>query len=165
MPELIAIVGCATAAMLLWRALAAWQDPVYGHALATFGFRPPGPAGAMPIDLHVWPAQDRFDFAIVDTERHQAALRAALAAQGELCVAILHSSREVGGPVEVRVGDQRVGFLSDGDATRYQRRLAFEARPGQTSQCGARIVPRDDPSRRGEKPFYTLVLDLKPFRH
>lgn len=164
MPELIAIMG-ASVAMLLLRGIGWTGDPVRSPVLSVFAFRPPGAGGGMPPNLHVWPVLGRFDFAIVDTERHQTALRAALAAQGELCVATLHSSKEVGGPVEVRVGEQRVGFLSDGDATRFQRRLAFEGQPGQTSQCGARIVPRDDAGRRAEKPFYTVLLDLKPFRH
>ena len=113
------------------------------------------------LDLHHWQALGRFDFAITDTQRHQAVLHAALAELGPMCLATLHAPVDVGGRVEVRVGDHRVGVLFDGDAARFQRRLAYEGRPGQTSQCGARIVTVVEGSRQ----TVSILLDLKPFRH
>ncbi|MFT3717148.1 hypothetical protein [Pseudorhodoferax sp.] len=91
-------------------------------------------------------------------------MKRALAEQGGQCEATLHATRNVGEPVEVRVAGHRVGFLHDGDGTRFQRRLAYESRPGQTSVCGARIAPQDAEAR-GDRVVYTIWLDLKPFRH
>lgn len=160
MSELIVVLIGAAAAFLLWRLVKPRGEPVDElYALAVPGFGNSG--GGLGTDTYHWPALGRFDFEIVDTERHQAVLQAALDELGPLCMATLHAAKEVGGRVEVRVGEQRVGFLSDGDATRFQRRLAYESRPGQASQCGARIVAHAEPGR----PPFTILLDLKPFRH
>lgn len=160
MSELIVVLVGAAAAFLLWRLAKPRGEPVDDlYALAVPGFGHSG--GSLGSDIYHWPALGRFDFEIVDTERHQAVLLASLAEMGPLCMATLHAGKDVGGRVEVRVSDQRVGFLSDGDATRFQRRLAYESSPGQTSQCGARIVAQTDAVR----PALTILLDLKPFRH
>ncbi|WP_326543084.1 hypothetical protein [Pseudorhodoferax sp.] len=159
--DLIVVMVGAAAVVLLWRVFKPRLDPADMYVLAISGHGHGTGGGAEPSDLHHWQSLGRFDFAIVDCARHQVALRAVLEESGPLCMATLHASKEVGSRVEVRVGDQRVGFLSDGDATRFQRRLAFEGRPGQTSQCGARIVVQAE----GDRQTCTILLDLKPFRH
>jgi hypothetical protein len=161
MSELImALVGAAAVFLLsrLVRPRAERADDLYALAVPDFGG---AGSGAHAADLYQWPALGRFDFEIVDTTRHQAVLQAALAELGATCMATLHTPKEVGGRVEVRLGDHRVGFLSDGDASRFQRRLAYESSPGRTSQCGARIAPRSE----GHRETLTILLDLKPFRH
>jgi hypothetical protein len=162
MSELIVVLVGAAVAFLLWRRgrTQAQVEPAEDrYALAISGFGPG--SGTLASDLHHWPALGRFDFEIVDTERHQAVLQAVLPELGPLCMATLHAAKEVGGRVEVRIGEHRVGFLADGDATRFQRRLAYESRPGQTSQCGARILAHPG----GGVGSLTILLDLKPFRH
>lgn len=160
MSDLTLVTAAAVLALvLLWRVarprLGAASE---AHAVA-LAFAQGG--GAAPADLYHWPAQERFDFEVVDSENFQPALRHAMQLHGPQCTARLYTGKEVGGRVEVRVDEQRVGFLSDGDASRFQRRLAYEARPGQTSQCGARIVVRTD----GVRESWAILLDLKPFRH
>lgn len=159
MSELIVIVVGAAAGFLLWRGFKPRFEPD-PYVVAGSGFGSGTGAGPLQVDVHQWPALGRFDFEIVDTERHQSTLRAILAEQGVQCVASLHAGERVGTPVEVRVDDMRVGYLSDGDASRYQRRLAYEAQAGRTGLCGARIV-----SLQGARPACTVLLDLKPFRH
>jgi hypothetical protein len=162
MSELVMALGGGAAVFVLWRLVRPRVDPagdLYAVAVSDFGAG--AGSGAQAADLHHWQALGRFDFAVTDTERHQAVLRAALAELGPMCMATLHAPREVGGRVEVRVGGHRVGFLFDGDASRFQRRLAYESRPGQTSQCGARIVEAVE----GNRQTVTILLDLKPFRH
>lgn len=158
--DLVVVAVGSAAALLLWRVFKPRIDPADLYVLAVAGYGS-GHGGALPSDLYHWQALGRWDFQIVEAERHQPALRAALAEFGPLCMASLHAAKAVGGRVEVRVGEQRVGFLADGDATRFQRRLAFEAQPGQASQCGARIVVHTE----GERQSYEILLDLKPFRH
>lgn len=152
--------AAALALLLLWRVARPRLHAASGaQTMAAMAFAQGG--GAAPLDLHHWPAQDRFDFEIVESESCQPALRHAMQLHGGHCTATLHTGKAVGGRVEVRVDEQRVGFLSDGDASRFQRRLAYEARPGQTSQCGARILARTD----GARETWAILLDLKPFRH
>ncbi|RCW72657.1 hypothetical protein DES41_103263 [Pseudorhodoferax soli] len=162
MSELVMVLGGAAAVFLLWSLVRPRVDPAGDlYALAVSDFGAAAGNGIQAADLHHWQALGRFDFAITDTERHQAVLHAALAELGPLCMATLHAPVEVGGRVEVRVGNHRVGFLFDGDASRFQRRLAYESRAGQTSQCGARIVTAVEGSRK----TVSILLDLKPFRH
>lgn len=162
MSELVMALGGGAAVFVLWRLVRPRVDPAGDlYALAVSDFGTGAGSGAQAADLHHWQALGRFDFAVTDTERHQAVLRAALAELGPMCMATLHAPEEVGGRVEVRVGGHRVGFLFDGDASRFQRRLAYESRPGQTSQCGARIVEAVE----GNRQTVTILLDLKPFRH
>nr|WP_145548530.1 hypothetical protein [Variovorax boronicumulans] len=163
MSEWVVVLVGVCAVVVLWRlarARPAAPDDAYALAVSDFGGSTGGHAQEA-AELYHWQALGRFDFPVIDTERHRAVLQAALAQLGPMCMATLHAAKEVGGRVEVRVGDHRVGFLSDGDASRFQRRLAYESRPGQTSQCGARIVTHTE----GGRQSITILLDLKPFRH
>lgn len=172
MSELIVILSGAVAGALLWWGLR-WRlapapartgpvaPPGHGIALSSAG----AASGGKPPEVFHWPELGRFDFAVAATAQYQAALRRLLEQQGAACAARLHAPGQVGEPVEVRVNGVRVGYLHDSDATRFQRRLAYESRPGQLSQCGARIVPCALDGRRTDKPLYTIMLDLKPFRH
>lgn len=173
MAELIVIVSAAAAAVVLWlgwrRALLQAHRPAPMQA-AQMRARPgaaPWRANERPAqgESYQWPALGRFEFPVAATGRYQPALRSLHALHGEWCRAQLHTSDRVGEPVEVRVQGARVGYLHDGDATRFQRRLAYECRPGAPSQCAARIVASAPGGRREERALYTLVLDLKPFRH
>ena len=165
MPELIVIVVGAAAAFLLWRGVKSrFDQPDFVVAGSAFG-----PISAQaPLDMHQWPHLGRFDFEVERTGFYQAVLRRVLDQQGAHCVATLSagngSGLNTGAPVEVLIEDECVGCLSDGDATRFHRRLAYEGRPGQLSQCDARITVTEA-ARKGEKRVYGIVLDLKPFRH
>ena len=166
---LVALVGFVVA-YVFWRSLKTMFDHDHGHyAVAGTGFSAArGLAGGVVADVHQWPHIGRFEFEIVETLQHQVALRR-VAEDHDLvdCVATLHpgaSGRDTGAPVEVRIDGTRIGFLSDGDATRFHRRLAYEGRPGQVSQCDAKVVAAEA-GRRGDKRVYAVQLDLKPFRH
>lgn len=152
----------AAVVLVLWRTVKAFHDQDdHGLVVATSGFGARGEQAG--VDVLRWPALGRFDFEVVESAPCQAVLRRHYEKSGEQCAATLHPGghgRDIGAPVEVRVEGQRVGFLADGDATRFHRRLAYEGRPGQISQCAARIH-LDDGSRR----HYSIALDLKPFRH
>lgn len=165
MPELIVIVIGAAAAFFLWRSVKTQFDqPDFVVAGAALG----SVSAQTPLDMHQWPHLGSFDFEVEQTALYQAALRNVMQQQGSHCVATLSAGDgaelNIGAPVEVLVEDERVGFLSDGDATRFHRRLAYEGRPGQLSQCDARITVTEA-ARKGDKRVYDIVLDLKPFRH
>lgn len=159
----VALVG-AGVVLFVCRALKTRVVPSIDGAIpSNFGVmaQRPGP------DVHHWPRLGLFDFEITETEHpaHQGALREALAQQGAYCVATLvpqGNGRDTGTPVAVHLGAHRVGFLSMGDATRFHRRLAYEGRCGQLSQCGAQISGMAQ-GRRSKS--MTILLDLKPFRH
>ncbi|WP_156373408.1 hypothetical protein [Pseudorhodoferax sp. Leaf267] len=165
MSELIVVMVGGVAAFMLWRGLRnRAQQPDFQVAGSSFG----SVSSPVPLDTHQWPHLGRFDFEVLSGPRHQPALRHALEQLGEHCVATLRAGdgaeHNIGAPVEVLVEDVRVGYLLDGDATRFHRRLAYEGRPGQLSQCDARITV-DDATRRVDKRTYAILLDLKPFRH
>lgn len=164
MTELIvALVGVGVA-LFVWRALKAGAVPSFnGPIVAGFGHEAqrPGP------ELYQWPRLGLFDFEVAETPHphHQNALRHALERHGPYCVATLvpnGNPGDTGAPVAVEVDARRVGFLSMGDATRFHRRLAYESRCGQVSQCGAQIGGTTDERR---SKTLTILLDLKPFRH
>lgn len=165
MRELFTTLFVFAAAFMLWRAF----RPHHNHLSlvqseeSTQQFVPADEASFK------WPLLGKFDFAVIDTDSHQGALKRAAAtaeqgAQGKQCVATLHmggSRPHIYKPVEVRVHGQRVAFLSSGDASRFQRRLAYEGRAGQTTACDALLVERIS----GGRTHYDLRLDLKEFRH
>ena len=172
--SLFALLGLA-GALVVWRQV---RDAVSQPNHAPAGARVAdthGTAGvptASASDVYFWPPLGRFEFDVGVTHQAQAALRAlaeqsAGCGQGTKLSATLHPGQArngIGEPVEIRVDGVRVGFLADGDATRFQRRLAFESRAGQVSCCDAKISTSDHP-RRADKQNYSIALDLKPFRH
>jgi len=167
MRELFTTFFVFAAAFMLWRMLRPHQNNGLGlvhHGDSTQQF---------PLeDAHSfkWPAIGKFDFAVADTASHQPALKqvaeeSAFSPQGRRCVATLHmgggQKPHVYKPVEVRVGSSRVAYLSTGDASRFQRRLAYEGRAGQTTACDALLTE----TTSGGRTVYDIRLDLKAFRH
>ncbi|MDB5895906.1 MAG: hypothetical protein JWQ88_3437 [Rhodoferax sp.] len=167
MRELFTTLFVFAAAFMLWRMVRPHQNNGLGlvrHGESTQRF---------PLDeghSFKWPATGKFEFAVADTASHQPALKQAAeesspSAQGLLCVATLHmggsQKPHVYKPVEVRVGSCRVAYLSTGDASRFQRRLAYEGRAGQTTACDALLTE----TTSGGRTVYDIRLDLKAFRH
>lgn len=164
MTELFVALAGAGAALFVWRALKTLGEPSYNGAVPSgFGVMTQRPG----LDIHHWPRLGLFNFEIAETAHpmHQHALREVFEQQGAYCVATLvpqGNARDTGTPVAVHLGTHRVGFLTMGDATRFHRRLAYEGRCGQLSQCGAYITWAEQ-GRRSKT--LTILLDLKPFRH
>jgi hypothetical protein len=160
---IVALVG-AGVALVVWRALKAGAVPSFDGVMRSgFGHEAqrPGP------DIYHWPRLGLFEFEVDETAHplHQNVLRRALEQHGPYCVATLvprGKAGDTGAPVAVEIDARRVGFLSMGDATRFHRRLAYESRCGQVSQCGA-LISGTSTERRGKG--LTVLLDLKPFRH
>lgn len=165
MRELFTTLFVFAAAFMLWRAFRPHHDNLgLVHSEK--------PTQQFPVDdaaSFKWPVLGKFDFAVIDTDSHQTALKRAAAtagnsAKGKQCLATLHmggSRPHIYKPVEVRVNGQRVAFLSSGDASRFQRRLAYEGRAGETTACDALLIERI----HGDRLHYDLRLDLKEFRH
>lgn len=167
MRELFTTFFVFAAAFMLWRMLRPHQNNGLGlvhHGESTQQF---------PVDdesSFKWPSLGQFRFEVADAASHQQALRHAAtlstpSPRGKLCVATLHmggaQKPHVYKPVEVRVAGQRVAYLSTGDASRFQRRLAYEGRAGQTTACDALVIE----SSSGGRVAYDILLDLKTFRH
>lgn len=166
MQELMVFMLGGAVALVLWRTFKAFFDHAGGDFVlaSAFGAQHAESGG---VEVLSWPNLGRFDFEVVESGLCQPVLRRLHEGSGERCSATLHpggNGQDTGAPVEVRVLGQRVGFLSDGDATRFHRRLAYEGQAGQVSQCGARIS-EDDSSRWGDRRHFRIMLDLKPFRH
>ena len=165
MRELFTTLFVFAAAFMLWRALRPHQPRGYelAHGDTTLQFPPADEAGFK------WPALGKFEFAVIEAASHQGALKriaetAAAGPKGLQCTATLHMGeghRHVYKPVEVRIQGQRVAFLSSGDASRFQRRRAYEGRAGQTTACDAVIVE----VTQGARTSLDVRLDLKEFRH
>ncbi len=156
----------AAVVVVLWRTFKAFMEHAGGDFAMASAFGPQHRTQGAS-DVLCWPSLGRFDFEVVESAQCQSVLRRLHDHGTVRCTVTLHpggSGQDTGAPVEVRVQDQRVGFLSDGDATRFHRRLAYEGQPGQVSQCDARIS-EDDERRRGDRRHYRIALDLKPFRH
>ena len=165
MRELFTTLFVFAAAFMLWRAF----RPHHGNSLGLVHQGESTMQFAADEVTFKWPSQGKFDFAVIEAASHQGALKRAAenaqsGTQGKLCVATLHmggSRPHVYKPVEVRVQGQRVAFLSTGDASRFQRRLAYEGRAGQTTSCDAIVIE----SSHAGRTSYDLHLDLKEFRH
>ncbi|WP_394792527.1 hypothetical protein [Rhodoferax sp.] len=164
MRELFTTLFVFAAAFMLWRTMRPHRHS--GYQVAT-----PSRLPAMDMqdeDQYKWPSLGLFQFNVPDSNRYQSALKLVVdgtpvGATGTRVVAQLHigsHSPDVWKPVEVRVHGQRVGFLSSGDASRFQRRLAYEGRAGQTTSCDAIIAADQD-----HHGHYDIRLDLKEFRH
>lgn len=165
MRELFTTLFVFAAAFMLWRALRPHQPRGYqlAHSDTTLQFPPTDEAGFK------WPTLGKFEFEVIEAASHQAVLKrvaetAPAGSKGLQCTATLHMGeghRHVYKPVEVRIQGQRVAYLSSGDASRFQRRLAYEGRAGQTTACDAVIVE----VAHGARTSFDLRLDLKEFRH
>jgi hypothetical protein len=167
MRELFTTLFVFAAAFMLWRTM----RPQRHHR----GYQVVSPS-QLPVDaeppepnVYKWPALGLYSFTLNDGDKHQSALKdiadgTPIGSAGARVLAALHTGAnnpDIWRPVEVRVHNQRVGFLSQGDATRFQRRLAYEGRAGQTTCCDALITMEETSGQ----PRYVLRLDLKAFRH
>jgi hypothetical protein len=65
--------------------------------------------------------------------------------------------------VAVRIRGERVAYLSRSDARSFRRRLGQRQLSGQTTSCRACICGGGT-RRNGEKLFYGVKLDIKPFQ-
>nr|WP_315431096.1 hypothetical protein [uncultured Albidiferax sp.] len=162
MRELFTTLFVFAAAFMLWRTMRPQQrHDVYQVATPS---RLPA-IDATDADLYKWPSLGLFHFPVADSSRYQQALKQVadgtpIGLNGTRVVVQLHTgvnNPDSWKPVEVRAHGKRVGFLSQGDASRFQRRLAYEGRAGQTTCCDALITLVND--------SYDIRLDLKEFRH
>ncbi len=161
MRELFTSLFVFAAAFMLWRTVRPHRHNGYQMASAR---GTPSLDGTDP-SIYKWPSLGQFKLGTADSSRYQSALKMVadgtpVSPAGTLVTAQLHTGgdhTEIWKPVEVRVHNERVGFLSSGDASRFLRRLAYEGHSGQTTCCDARITLIGN--------HYDIRLDLKEFRH
>ena len=161
MRELFTTLFIFAAAFMLWRTVRPHRH--HGYQLASP--QPLQASDAADPHIYKWPSLGLFQLCATDSSRYQAALQLVadgtpISPIGTQVVAQLHTggdNSETWKPVEIRVHGARVGFLSSGDASRFQRRLAYEGHAGQTTSCDALITLTDN--------HYDIRLDLKEFRH
>ncbi|MFZ4285311.1 hypothetical protein [Variovorax sp. HJSM1_2] len=171
MREIVTTLVVSGAAFMLWRAYRSHHD---SHQFQALPAHPAGDNLLQNRHYFTWPSLGKFDFAVANADAHQAALRRAIEqlpakpspSGALLCQAELHAGpgekpRHIYHPVEVWIHGERVAQLSVGDASRFQRRLAFEGRVGEVSVCDAIIVA----SAQGGRTVFEVRLDLKEFRH
>ena len=119
--------------------------------------------------LH-WPALGAFEFDIVGESNYQAAIAAVASEHGMQntdvqCVAVLEP--EDGNPhdpkaVRVQIQGKVVGYFSRQEARSFRRRLGQKRITGRVTTCDALVVGGGT-RRNGEKLYYGVKLDIKPF--
>lgn len=164
MRELFTTLFVFAAAFMLWRTVRPHRNHRHnGYMIASS--QPLQAANAIDHPTYKWPSLGLFQLCAADNSRYQAALKLVvdgtpISPAGTQVLAQLHTggnNSEIWKPVEIRVHGERVGFLSSGDASRFQRRLAYEGHAGQTTSCDALIALNGS--------HYDIRLDLKEFRH
>jgi len=117
-----------------------------------------------------WEGKGDFDFEVVGESNYQRALagfageHGANSAEKQLR-ATLHledSNPHDSKAVAVLLEGTTVGYLSRADARSYRRRLGQKGLSGVDATCDALIVGGGT-KRSGEKLFYGVKLDIKPF--
>ncbi|WP_367847151.1 hypothetical protein [Rhodoferax sp. WC2427] len=162
MRELFTTLFVFAAAFMLWRTVRP-QHRNGDYQMAASPQLYNGNSASQPI--YKWPSLGLFQMGAADSHRYQAALKLVadgtpISPAGTQVVAQLHTGgtdAEFWKPVEIRIHGARVGFLSSGDGSRFQRRLTHEGHAGETTCCDALITCTDS--------HYDIRLDLKEFRH
>ncbi|MBC7682008.1 MAG: hypothetical protein H7172_06720 [Ferruginibacter sp.] len=160
MRELFTTLFIFAAAFMLWRTV---RPRHHGYQIASSQRVQASDPGDQAS--YKWPSLGLFQLGAADSSRYQGALKLVadgtpISTSGTHVLAQLYTGgniAEIWQPVEIRVYGQRVGFLSGGDASRFQRRLAYEGHAGQTTICDALITLSSG--------HYDIRLDLKEFRH
>ena len=164
MRELFTTLFVFAAAWMLWRTVRPHRNQ-HHHGYQIASAQPSQIPYTPDPHIYKWPSIGLFPLGAADSSRYQAALKIVvegipISPVGTQVVARLHTdghNSEIWKPVEIWVYGERVGFLSSGDASRFQRRLAYEGHAGQTTQCDALITLNGG--------HYGIRLDLKEFRH
>ena len=117
-----------------------------------------------------WPPLGEYDFDVVGEASYQTSISALAAGHGTSsanvqCVAQLipedintHDPKAVA----VKIRGALVGYLSREDARSFRRRLSQKGISGQATTCNACIVGGGT-RKNGEKLYYGVKLDIKPF--
>jgi hypothetical protein len=128
---------------------------------------------ALPsIGFH-WPSSGRFDYEVVGESFHQEAIHTVVnlnQQNGGLytrAVATLTPENDNefdDKSVAIRINNLLVGHMSSEDARSFRRRLSLEGLAGQITICDAQIVAHERSKLAQGGTFYSVWLDLKPFR-
>lgn len=129
-----------------------------------------GSKSAVGESAHNWPALGAFEFEVVGESNYQRAIAALAGDHGDVAASADHvaelvpedSNAHDPQAVAVRINGSVVGYLSRQDARSFRRRLAQKGLSGQITRCGAMVVGGWK-SREGERMFYGVQLDIKPF--
>jgi hypothetical protein len=156
----------AAVAFIVWKVLS-------GNASTATPRASSSRAKAQPVresQEHHWSGKGDFEFEIVG-ESHYQAILARLAGQHgaesveKACRAVLlleddnsHDPKAVA----VRIDEKTVGYLAREDARSYRRRLGQKRLSGVNATCDALVVGGGT-RHNGEKLFYGVKLDIKPF--
>jgi len=122
-----------------------------------------------PQDFH-WEGKGDFEFEVVGESNYQKALALLAGEHGAESAEVQHKATlvlEDSNPhdpkaVAIRIAGTTVGYLAREDARSYRRRLGQKRLSGVNATCEA-IVVGGGTRRNGEKLFYGVKLDIKPF--
>jgi hypothetical protein len=130
---------------------------------------PPSSATSASDAFH-WPKLGDFDFEVVGESNYQKTLAALAGDHGDRsanldCIAYLvpeDDNRHDPKAVSVQISGRTVGYLTRENARSFRRRLGQKGLGGRITSCDACIVGGGT-RKSGEKLFYGVKLDLKPF--
>jgi len=120
-------------------------------------------------DFH-WEGKGDFDFEVVGESNYQKVLGTLAGQHGadsvekkyHATLVLDNSNHHDSKAVAVQIESATVGYLSRVDARSYRRRLGQKGLSGIDATCDALIVGGGI-KRNGEKLFYGVKLDIKPF--
>lgn len=123
-----------------------------------------------PTASFAWPELGEFDFEVVGESFCQAPLKVLAGEHGSNSAQVITNAylvpddqnRHDNKAVRVDIGGNTVGHLSRDDARSFRRRLSSKKMTGATTSCKA-LIMGGHTNRTGEKMFYGVRLDIKPF--
>lgn len=160
--------------IIAFLAFLGWKFLTRGSTIADIG--PDKPKGdsssrkeSSTNDYH-WDGKGDFDFEVVGESNYQKTLsnlageHGTSSADRQLRATLLleNSNSHDSKAVAVQINGSTVGYLSRSDARSYRRRFGQKGLSGIDATCDALIVGGGT-KKSGEKLFYGVKLDIKPF--
>jgi len=167
MDALLPLIILALIVFVAWKALSGKK----AAAAATAKTRRPSKLGSENVSqaFH-WDGKGDFEFEIVGESHYQNVLASLAGEHGTESAEAQHKAilvMEDANPhdpkaVAVLISGKTVGYLAREDSRSYRRRLGQKRLSGVNATCDA-IVVGGGTRRNGEKLFYGVKLDIKPF--
>ena len=166
--ELGPLLIVAFLAFLGWRFLTRDSSAEAAHSARRRGGKSSG--GIPNTKPFHWDGKGDFDFEVVGESNYQSALARLAGEHGTTSVdkqfratlALENSNRHDAKAVAVQIEGTTVAYLARAEARSYRRRLGQKGLSDVDATCDALVVGGGT-RKNGEKLFYGVKLDIKPF--
>lgn len=167
MELIVLLIVLAVFGFVAWEAISGIKPVIRPPVRKGRTARPsPGPV----LQEFHWEGTGDFEFEIVGESHYQETLARLAGERGTQSVERRYKAKLVledhnlhdPKAVAVRIDNETVGYLSREDARSYRRRLGQKRLSGINATCDA-IIVGGGTRRDGERLFYGVKLDMKPF--